>query len=207
MALIDYDLFGAKRDKVKRAVKIAKTFEPPDGYILAYSGGKDSQAAKRILDIAGVRYYTHYNVTTVDPPELVRFIISQFEAVIYNMPDGSHKYFTTGIGKKPLTPAEPEDMAGKSIINFEIPELTMREMIIKKKMPPTRLQRYCCEALKESSNEGRITVTGVRKSESLNRKKNQGAVTIFDGKTGGRFAEALGANFTRTGRGGGCSKL
>lgn len=207
MALIDYDLFGAKRDKVKNAVEIARAFCPPEGYYFAYSGGKDSQATKVILDMAGVKYDTHYNVTTVDPNELVRFIISQFEAVIYEMPDGTQKHYTAHPTGKLLRPATPEDTNGKNVIHFTIPELTMRQLIVEKKMPPTRLQRYCCERLKESSGEGRITVTGVRRSESTSRKQNQGAVTVFDGKTGRKFAEELGANFTLTGRGGGCSKL
>jgi phosphoadenosine phosphosulfate reductase len=51
-----------------------RTFEPPNGYWLAFSGGKDSVV---ILDLArrsGVRFEAHYSLTTVDPPELVRFI-------------------------------------------------------------------------------------------------------------------------------------
>ena len=76
---------------------------------------------------------------------------------------------------------------------------------MKKQFPPTRLTRYCCEYLKESSGKGRVTVTGVRKYESNNRKKNQGAVVIFDGKIGALEAENTGINFTRTVRGGGCT--
>lgn len=105
MALVVYDIFGNKHDKVERAIQIAKSFEPQEGYYLAYSGGKDSTVVKAILDMAGVKYDTHYNVTTVDPPELVRHIISQFEYVIYDMPDGSEKLFTTH-GKKLLNPTD-----------------------------------------------------------------------------------------------------
>ena len=35
MSLIVYDLFGEKRDKVQRAVDLARSFEPPDKYFLA----------------------------------------------------------------------------------------------------------------------------------------------------------------------------
>lgn len=42
------------------------------------------------------------------------------------------------------------------------PELSMWQLIVKKKMPPTRLARYCCEELKEKGGKGRIKVTGVR---------------------------------------------
>lgn len=51
-------------------------------------------------------------------------------------------------------------------------------------MLPTRIRRFCCEELKESySPKNERVVTGVRKDESVNRKKNQGAVTIL--KKGG----------------------
>ena len=93
MSLVEYNLFGEKRDKVQRAIEIVRSFEPPEGYYLADSGGKDSTATKAILRMAGVQFESHYNVTTVDPPELVCFVIRQNEAVIYDMPDGTHKYF------------------------------------------------------------------------------------------------------------------
>ena len=41
-----------------------------------FSGGKDSVVIKALADMAGVRYEAHYSLTTVDPPELVRFIKS-----------------------------------------------------------------------------------------------------------------------------------
>ena len=56
----------------------------------------------------------------------------------------------------------------------------MWSLIPKKKMPPTRIVRYCCEALKESHGLGRLTMTGVRWAESANRKNNQGGITLYD---------------------------
>lgn len=61
-------------DKVQVAIKRLQTFEPPDGYYLAFSGGKDSVCIKALADMAGVKYDAHYNYTTVDPPELVQFV-------------------------------------------------------------------------------------------------------------------------------------
>ncbi len=61
-------------DKVEIAIQRLKAFEPPEGYWLAFSGGKDSVALKGVADLAGVKYEAHYSLTTVDPPELVRFI-------------------------------------------------------------------------------------------------------------------------------------
>lgn len=61
-------------EKVKASMERMKAFEPQEGYLLAFSGGKDSVALKALADMAGVKYTAHYNVTSVDPPELVRFI-------------------------------------------------------------------------------------------------------------------------------------
>jgi len=41
MALVTETLFGAE-DKVAMSIEALKTFEPPDGYYVAFSGGKDS---------------------------------------------------------------------------------------------------------------------------------------------------------------------
>ncbi len=194
MSLIVYDLFGEKRDKVQRAIDLVRSFEPPDKYYLAYRGGKDSIVVEAILRMAGVGYDIHYNMTTVDPPELVRFVIRQFEAVIYDLPDGSFKYFAVNGGSRLLFPATAQSVAGKRCIHFTIPKLSMRQLIVHKQFPPTRLARYCCEALKESHGEGRVVVTGVRWNESTGRKRNQGMVTVFNGKAA-KVAEQQGARY------------
>ena len=62
------------KDKVQVAIDRLKLYEPPDGYYLAFSGGKDSVVIKALADMAGVKYDAHYNRTSVDPPELVQFI-------------------------------------------------------------------------------------------------------------------------------------
>jgi len=151
MALLEKRL-DCTIDKVQTAIDRLKAFEPHEGYWLAYSGGKDSGVIKRLAEMAGVKFEAHYSCTSVDPPELVRFIKSQKDVYfdIPRYPDG-----------KPIT---------------------MWNLIPKKKLPPTRLMRYCCKELKESSGVGRITVTGVRWEESRNRAKNQALVTVFGDK-------------------------
>lgn len=76
MALIEYTLEG-KENKVETAINRLKAFEPPEGYFLAFSGGKDSVVIKRLAEMAGVKFDAHYSVTSVDPPELVRFVKEQ----------------------------------------------------------------------------------------------------------------------------------
>ena len=204
MALKTYDLFGCKTDKVKRSIERIRAFEPEEGYYLACSFGKDSMTLLALMRMAGVKFDAHYNVTTVDPPELVRFGISRFDTVIYDMPDGTHKYFTTHHPGKLLWSITQNAVLGE-VIHFSIPELPMRKLIVKKKFPPTRLQRYCCEALKEVNGMGRIVATGVRWAESRNRRDNQGLVTIFFNESVMRTAEEQGANFTKNRAGGDCS--
>jgi len=60
-----------KRDEV---IAILKAIEPPEGYYLAFSGGKDSCVIKALAEQAGVKHDAHYAVSGIDPPELVQFI-------------------------------------------------------------------------------------------------------------------------------------
>lgn len=61
-------------DKVKLAIDRLQVFEPSEGYYLAFSGGKDSQCIYHLAIESGVKFDAHYNVTGIDPPELVQFI-------------------------------------------------------------------------------------------------------------------------------------
>ena len=166
MALHQVDIFGKEIDKVQTSMDRLRAFEPEEGYYLAFSGGKDSVCIKALADLAGVKYDAHYNATTVDPPELVRFIREQH-------PD----------------------------VEIVKPDIPMRKLIVQKRMPPTRLVRYCCAHYKEKCGRDRVTLTGTRWAESSNRRNNQGVATIFNGKAG-VVAEENGANFTSTNRGG-----
>ena len=107
-------------EKVKASIERLKAFEPKDGsgYYLAFSGGKDSVVTKALMDMAGVKYDATYRVTSVDPPELVRFIKEKHPDVKREIP-----HYKSG------------PMAGKPI--------TMWTLIPYKLMPPTRLARYC----------------------------------------------------------------
>lgn len=164
------------KDKVQVAIDRLKAFEPPEGYYLAFSGGKDSVVIKALANMAEVKYDAHYNLTSVDPPELVQFI-KTFDDVQIDI---------------------PKDKDGHQI--------TMWNLIPKKKLPPTRIARYCCQALKEERSNGRMTITGVRWAESANRRKNQGEVTIYKGKKGELDELVESGNFSVTSRGGGGTK-
>lgn len=134
MSLVAHTLFGIE-DKVAIAIERIKTFCPPEGYYVAFSGGKDSIVVYDLVKRSGVPHDVHYHFTTVDPPELTRFI---------------RKYYP--------------DVA------WERPEKTMWQLIVDKRMPPTRKVRYCCEKLKERGGDGRHIILGLRWEESSKRK-------------------------------------
>lgn len=162
------------KTKLDVAMDRIKSFEPEEGYYVAFSGGKDSQCVYHLCEMAGVKFDAHYRITSVDPPELVRFIKEQY-------PDVHRDY--------------PRDKNGNVV--------TMWNLIPRRNMPPTRLARYCCQELKEGGGVGRLTITGVRWAESANRKANQGEVTIFGKhKSTVKALQEMGANFQKTVRGG-----
>lgn len=87
--LIEKTLFGETIDKVGIAIKRLRQFEPPEGYYLAFSGGKDSIVIKKLADMAEVQYDAHYNNTTIDPPELIYFIKQHHPEVKIENPKNS----------------------------------------------------------------------------------------------------------------------
>ena len=120
MSIHQLDING--KDKVEKAIMRLQAYEPPEGYFLCFSGGKDSCVIKALADMAGVKYDAHYSVASVDPPELVRFIKDEHPDVIFDY---------------------PRDKDGKVV--------TMWNLIPRKTMPPTRIVRYCCAYLKEQN--------------------------------------------------------
>ncbi len=119
----------------------------PDGYYVAYSGGKDSDVILDLVRRSGVKYTAHHHLTTCDPPELVWHVKEQAD------------------------------------VSIERPPLTMWQLIRKKKMPPRRNARYCCEALKEGGGKNRMVVTGVRWGESARRSKRKMLETCYRHKS------------------------
>jgi len=71
--LIEKTLFG-ELNKVAQAIAKIRLHEPNEGYYVAFSGGKDSCVILDLVQRAGVKYDAHYNVMTVEPPELLKFI-------------------------------------------------------------------------------------------------------------------------------------
>lgn len=110
--------------------------------VCTYSGGKDSDIMLELFKRSGVPFEAINSHTTVDAPPTVYHIREQFRIL--------------------------EEQGIKATIHM--PTLTMWQLIVKKKYPPTRIQRYCCEYLKENTVRNRFVATGVRWAESNNRK-------------------------------------
>lgn len=145
--LISNTLFGVS-DKVEIAIARIKEFEPPEGYYVAFSGGKDSMVVLDLVRRSGVKYDYHFSLTTIDPPELIYFIKKNYLDVI-----------------------------------IDRPKMSMWQLIVKKKYPPTRIVRYCCAELKERGGSGRLVVTGIRWAESVKRSKRLMVETCYTDTT------------------------
>lgn len=68
-------------------------------------------------------------------------------------------------------------------VQRHLPKETIWQLIKRKKMPPTRMKRYCCEFLKESNGEGRRVLTGIRASESKKRAGRKFVEQCFKDKS------------------------
>ena len=66
---------------LRKAEGLAKTYDNDDGFFLAFSGGKDSQALYHVTKMAGVLFKGHFSPTSVDPPDLIRFIKNEYPTV------------------------------------------------------------------------------------------------------------------------------
>jgi phosphoadenosine phosphosulfate reductase len=73
--------FGVSlEEKVEKAIGNFREYEPEalrrdrvNGYYLCDSYGKDSGVILHLAKRSGVRFVAHHNLTTLDPPELIRF--------------------------------------------------------------------------------------------------------------------------------------
>ncbi len=99
MSLPQQHTFPGWQDRlVDAALETLRHYEPTDGaYWGCFSGGKDSVVIKALASMAGVRVEWHYNVTQIDPPELVYFIKREHLNVSFDRP--KRNFFTAMVAK------------------------------------------------------------------------------------------------------------
>lgn len=66
---------------LRKAERMALELDPENGFQLAFSGGKDSQALYHVARMAGVRFKAFMSLTSLDPPEVIRFVKRQYPDV------------------------------------------------------------------------------------------------------------------------------
>lgn len=140
-----------EQSMLNKSIKLIQEFEQvalqrnPLGYIVGYSGGKDSDVLVHLFRRSGVKFCVVHNHTTLDMPETVYYIRRKF-----------YEWELQGIPCKIFYPTD----------NFW-------SLCLKKKMLPLRQTRFCCAELKERNDipELRFALRsfGVRKAESFKR--------------------------------------
>lgn len=118
--------------------------------MITYSGGKDSEVLVDLAIKAKIPLEIVNSHTTADAPPTVYHIRKQFK-----------RWEEQGLDCKIVYPT------------YKGERVSMWSLIPQKKIPPTRLARYCCEVLKETTGSGRMIATGVRWAESSARKNNR----------------------------------
>ena len=89
----EYSKNKGLNDKIKYSINLLQKAEKmaltmnENGFHLAFSGGKDSIVLYRIAELAKVKFFAEMSVTTIDPPELMRYIRKNYPQVKHNRPD------------------------------------------------------------------------------------------------------------------------
>jgi 3''-phosphoadenosine 5''-phosphosulfate sulfotransferase (PAPS reductase)/FAD synthetase and related enzymes len=131
-------------EMMRESIAFLREHEPPEGYFVGFSGGKDSIVTLELCRLAGVKHQAFYSVTGIDPPEVVKFIRRSYPDVTFLRPLMS---FWEGV---------------------------------RRKSPPFRMMRWCCDVLKKqpskpaiiealTGNPLRHRIMGIRAEESFKR--------------------------------------
>ena len=73
--------------KIERSIEIIKNHEPKEGYHLAFSGGKDSICIYHLAKMAKVKFTPYFYMTTLDPPDVLKFIKKFYPEVKWLKPE------------------------------------------------------------------------------------------------------------------------
>lgn len=79
------------------AIEYLRKNEPPEGYFVGFSGGKDSIVTLELCHMAGVKHKAYHSCTRIDPPEVYKFIRKHYPDVEWLYPEMT---FWEGIQQK-----------------------------------------------------------------------------------------------------------
>lgn len=96
------EIFEKSITLLQKSERLAMKYSD-DGFYLAFSGGKDSQALYHIAKMAGVKFKAHMMLTSVDPPEVIRFVKKNYPDVVLHKPVDS--IYNIAVKKKFLLPS------------------------------------------------------------------------------------------------------
>jgi len=82
-------MLNALWPKESEAIEALRYYEPDVGYHLAFSGGKDSVVIKELAKKAEVKHRSYMALTTIDPPELIKFIKKEYPDILFLRPEYS----------------------------------------------------------------------------------------------------------------------
>lgn len=70
-------------DYITESIAFLRDNEPPEGFFVGFSGGKDSIVTLELCRMAGIKHQAFYSCTRIDPPEVVRFIRMHYPEVTW----------------------------------------------------------------------------------------------------------------------------
>jgi len=131
-------------NKIKHSIKLLQDHEKlaigmrPFGYHLAFSGGKDSQVIYELAKMAGVKFKAFFNKTSIDPPEILKFIRNNYPDVEWIKPKMTMYQLIYKKGMLPIRQAryccaELKETSGKNSV--VITGITNQESAKRKKRP------------------------------------------------------------------------
>lgn len=68
---------------LRKSEPLMLKYDAENGAWLGFSGGKDSQALYHIAQLAGIKFKAYFSPTSIDPPQVIRFIREKYPDVIF----------------------------------------------------------------------------------------------------------------------------
>lgn len=146
-------LIQSSVELLRKSESLMLKYDPENGAWCGFSGGKDSQALYHIVQLSGVKFKAFFSPTSVDPPQVIRFIREKY----------------------------PE-------VEFTRLKESIYTAFKRLKVLPSMRVRWCCALFKEKGGENKVTLTGVRKAESVKRSKRK-EVEVSNHKFSGNLEE------------------